>query len=253
MASTTAALTVAQKGLASIRAMLPRLVTAGVVVNGEPTLYVEPRNLPTVADFLKNHSGTRCKALMDITAMDVPTREKRFEVRVNNASPRPARARPPARRQPRAKVSVHACHLCCYSPLPPSPTSTPAHRPSASPWQVAYQLLSVEHNARIRIKTLAGGHEGDSGVPSIANVFASANWLEREVWDMYGIYFEGHPDLRRILTDYGFQGHPLRKDFPLTGFVECRYDASKKRVVTEPLELAQEFRQFDFLTPWQNK
>ena len=123
----------------------------------------------------------------------------------------------------------------------------------ATPSQVAYQLLSVEHNSRMRVKTLVGGHEGDGGVPSIASVFSSANWYEREVWDMYGIYFEGHPDLRRILTDYGFQGHPLRKDFPLSGFVECRYDPSKKRVVTEPLELTQEFRQFDALSPWQAK
>ena len=88
---------------------------------------------------------------------------------------------------------------------------------------------------------------------STAGIFSSANWLEREVWDMYGVYFAGHPDLRRILTDYGFQGHPMRKDFPLSGFVECRYDASKKRVVTEPVELAQEFRAFDFASPWQTK
>lgn len=105
----------------------------------------------------------------------------------------------------------------------------------------------------MRVKTLVGGHEGDSGVPSVASIFGSANWFEREVWDMYGIYFEGHPDLRRILTDYGFQGHPLRKDFPLSGFVECRYDPSKKRVVTEPIELTQEFRQFDALSPWQER
>lgn len=104
--------------------------------------------------------------------------------------------------------------------------------------QVAYQLLSIEHNSRIRVKTLLGG-TGDEGVPSATPYFSSANWLEREVWDMYGIYFAGHPDLRRILTDYGFQGHPLRKDFPLSGFVECRYDASKKRVVTEPVQLTQ--------------
>lgn len=119
--------------------------------------------------------------------------------------------------------------------------------------QVAYQLLSVEHNSRIRVKTLVGGHEGDDGVPTAANLFQSADWYEREVWDMYGIFFEGHPDLRRILTDYGFQGHPQRKDFPLSGFVEVRYDPSKKRVVTEPLQLTQEFRQFEALSPWQAK
>ena len=104
----------------------------------------------------------------------------------------------------------------------------------------------------MRIKTQIGGL-GEEGVPSVASIFSSANWFERETWDMYGIYFAGHPDLRRILTDYGFQGHPLRKDFPLSGFVECRYDQSKRRVVTEPVQLTQEFRQFDLLTPWQSK
>ena len=118
---------------------------------------------------------------------------------------------------------------------------------------MVYQLLSHEQNSRIRVKTAVGGSSGEDSVPSIAGIFSSANWLEREVWDMYGVYFAGHPDLRRILTDYGFQGHPMRKDFPLSGFVECRYDASKKRVVTEPVELAQEFRAFDFASPWQTK
>ena len=235
----TLAFTQAQKALAGIRSMIPRLVTSGVVIANEPILYVDPPNLPPVMEFLKQHSGTRCKQLVDITAVDVPTREKRFEV--------------------------------------------------------AYQLLSVDHNSRIRVKTLCGGHEGDGGVPSVVDQFSSANWYEREVWDMYGIYFgalrrlwrrlcrrwptdaprralrrrrrshrvcawmlssssaEGHPDLRRILTDYGFQGHPMRKDFPLSGFVECRYDPSKKRVVTEPIELTQEFRQFDALSPWVSK
>jgi len=153
--------------------------------------------VPPVLQFLRDHTSTRCKALMDVTAVDVPSREKRFEV--------------------------------------------------------AYQLLSVEHNSRIRVKTLVGGHEGDDGVPTAAHLFQSADWYEREVWDMYGIFFEGHPDLRRILTDYGFQGHPQRKDFPLSGFVEVRYDPSKKRVVTEPLQLTQEFRQFEALSPWQAK
>lgn len=220
----TLAFTQAQKALSMIKAHIPRLITTGVVVANEPILYVDPPNVPPVMEFLKHHTLTRCKQLVDVTAVDVPSREKRFEV--------------------------------------------------------AYQLLSVDHNSRMRVKTLVGGHEGDQGVPSVANIFSSANWYEREVWDMYGVYFgkplphpgavallpartvadaalalaslvaEGHPDLRRILTDYGFQGHPLRKDFPLTGFVECRYDPSKKRVVTEPLELTQEFRQFDALSPW---
>ena len=118
---------------------------------------------------------------------------------------------------------------------------------------MVYQLISHEHNSRIRVKALVSGHEGDQGVPSVVPQFAAANWLEREVWDMFGIFFYDHPDLRRILTDYGFQGHPMRKDFPLSGFVECRYDATKKRVVTEPVELTQEFRSFDLLSPWQQK
>ena len=141
--------TQAQKALTTIRSMIPRLVTSGVVVQNEPVLYVEPDNVPEVMQFLRDHSRTRCKALVDVTAVDVPSREKRFEV--------------------------------------------------------AYQLLSVETNSRMRVKTLIGGHEGNDGVPSVTPLFSSANWYEREVWDMYGIYFEGHPDLRRILTDYGFQ------------------------------------------------
>jgi len=153
--------------------------------------------VPPLMEFLRDHTGTRCKQLTTMTAQDVPTREKRFEV--------------------------------------------------------MYQLLSVDHSSRVRVKTQVGGHEGDDGVPSVVPLFSSANWFEREIWDMYGVFFEGHPDLRRLLTDYGFQGHPLRKDFPLSGFVEVRYDPSKKRVVTEPLELTQEFRQFEALSPWQAK
>ncbi len=91
----------------------------------------------------------------------------------------------------------------------------------------------------------------ETPVPSVTEVFNSANWLEREAWDMYGIYFSGHPDLRRLLTDYGFEGHPLRKDFPLTGYVEVRYDEDQKRVVYEPVKLSQEFRSFDFMSPWE--
>ena len=127
------AFTQAQKALTSIRRMIPRLVTTGVVQSGEPILYCDPQNVPPVMEFLKNHTGTRCKQVVDITAIDIPTREKRFEV--------------------------------------------------------SYQLLSIDHNSRIRVKTLVGGHEGDDGVPSIVDLFSSANWYEREVWDMYGIYF----------------------------------------------------------------
>ena len=101
---------------------------------------------------------------------------------------------------------------------------------------------------RVRVKVRAG--EGDA-VPSVADVFSTANWFERETWDLYGVYFSDHPDLRRLLTDYGFEGHPLRKDFPLTGYVEVRYDDEQKRVVYEPVRLTQDFRTFDFLSPWE--
>ena len=113
---------------------------------------------------------------------------------------------------------------------------------------VVYNLLSLRHNQRVRVKTAVA-----DGVPlaSVVGVFSSANWLEREVWDLFGVAFSGHPDLRRILTDYGFEGHPLRKDFPLTGHVEVRYDEDQKRVVYEPVKLTQEFRNFDFMSPWE--
>ncbi len=113
---------------------------------------------------------------------------------------------------------------------------------------VVYNLLSLRHNQRVRVKIAVA--EGDT-LASVVGVFSSANWLEREVWDLFGIAFSGHPDLRRILTDYGFEGHPLRKDFPLTGHVEVRYDEDQKRVVYEPVKLTQEFRSFDFMSPWE--
>ena len=115
-------------------------------------------------------------------------------------------------------------------------------------FEVVYHLLSPRLNHRIRIKVRTGE---DEPVPSITGVFAGADWFEREAYDLYGILFTGHPDLRRILTDYGFEGHPLRKDFPLTGFVEVHYDEQLKQVVYEPVELRQEFRNFDFLSPWE--
>ncbi len=115
-------------------------------------------------------------------------------------------------------------------------------------FEIVYNLLSLTHNLRIRIKVTCGE---DEPVPTVTGVFSSANWWEREVWDLFGVMFSGHPDLRRILTDYGFEGHPLRKDFPLTGFVEMRYDDEKKRVVYEPVKLTQEYRSFDFLSPWE--
>ncbi|NVJ71119.1 MAG: NADH-quinone oxidoreductase subunit C [Alphaproteobacteria bacterium] len=116
-------------------------------------------------------------------------------------------------------------------------------------FDVVYHLLSVQLNQRIRVKVET---DADTPVPSAIDVFPAANWYEREAWDMYGIFFADHPDLRRMLTDYGFQGHPLRKDFPLTGFVECRYSEEEKRIVYEPVKLKQEFRNFDFMSPWES-
>jgi NADH-quinone oxidoreductase subunit C len=115
-------------------------------------------------------------------------------------------------------------------------------------FEVAYQLLSMALNQRIRLKV---DTDDEQPVPSAVGIFSSAGWWEREAWDLFGIYFAGNPDLRRILTDYGFEGHPLRKDFPLTGYVELRYDENQKAVVYEPVRLQQEFRSFDFLSPWE--
>ena len=115
-------------------------------------------------------------------------------------------------------------------------------------FEVVYHLLSMRLNQRVRVKLAA---DDATPVPSIIDVHPAANWFEREAYDMYGILFSGHPDLRRLLTDYGFQGHPLRKDFPLTGYVEVRYDDEAKRVVYNPVKLAQDFRQFDFESPWE--
>ncbi len=115
-------------------------------------------------------------------------------------------------------------------------------------FDVVYHLLSPWQNSRIRVRVTASA---ETPVPSIVDLFPAANWFERETYDLYGVLFDGHPDLRRLLTDYGFQGHPLRKDFPLTGFVELRYDDELKRVVYEPVKLMQEFRNFDFVSPWE--
>ncbi len=113
---------------------------------------------------------------------------------------------------------------------------------------VVYNLLSMKHNQRVRVKTVT---DEDTPVQSVASIWSTANWFEREAWDMYGIFFSDHPDLRRILTDYGFDGHPLRKDFPLSGHVEVRYDEEEGRVVYEPVHLTQEFRKFEFSSPWE--
>jgi len=115
-------------------------------------------------------------------------------------------------------------------------------------FDVVYNLLSLKHNQRVRVKIMT---DEATPVPSVVSVFNAAGWCERETWDLYGVFFSDHPDLRRILTDYGFQGHPLRKDFPLTGYVEVRYDQEQKRVVYEPVKLTQDFRTFDFLSPWE--
>ena len=118
----------------------------------------------------------------------------------------------------------------------------------AQRFEVVYHLLSPRQNMRVRVRVKT---DADTPVPSVVEIYPGADWFEREAYDLYGILFTGHPDLRRLLTDYGFEGHPLRKDFPLTGFTEVRYDDAQKRVVYEPVELRQEFRNFDFLSPWE--
>jgi NADH-quinone oxidoreductase subunit C len=159
---------------------------------GELTLTVAAESIREVTKFLRDDERCQYRCFIDITAIDWPAREHRFDV--------------------------------------------------------VYQFLSPDHNRRIRVKLEA---DETTTVPSIIEIFPGAEWFEREAYDLYGILFAGHPDLRRILTDYGFEGHPLRKDFPLTGFVEVRYDDEQKRVVYDKVRLAQEFRNFDFLSPWE--
>ena len=163
-----------------------------VVAYGELTLLAAPADIVKVTTFLRDDERCQFWSLLDITAVDWPSREPRFDV--------------------------------------------------------VYHLLSPRKNTRVRVKIAVA--EG-LPVPSIIEVFPTANWFERETYDLYGILFTGHPDLRRILTDYGFDGYPLRKDFPLTGYVEVRYDDEQKRVIYEPVKLVQEFRDFDFLSPWE--
>lgn len=174
-------------------ACMPKFIQQTSVYKDELTVYIAPDAVIPVLMFLRDHTNTQYKQVMDICGADYPTRDKRFEV--------------------------------------------------------VYNLLSVHHNSRIRVKTYA---DEVSPVQSSVPVYEGANWYEREAWDMYGIMFKGHPDLRRILTDYGFEGHPLRKDFPLTGYTEVRYDEERKRVVSEPLQLGQAFRNFEgALSPWE--
>ena len=176
----------------AIAAALPNDVISTSVAHGELMVIVRAKSLPSVMKYLRDDPQCLFKLLVDVTAVDWPERNNRFDI--------------------------------------------------------VYNLLSVRHNQRIRIKAEAG--EG-AVVPSVNHIFKSAGWYEREVWDMFGILFGDHPDLRRILTDYGFEGHPLRRDFPTTGYVELRYDDEQKRVVYEPVDLPQEFRRFDFMSPWE--
>ncbi|MEM8872172.1 MAG: NADH-quinone oxidoreductase subunit C [Pseudomonadota bacterium] len=162
------------------------------VMRGELVALVGAVTVPDFVEYLKTDGACQFTTLIDITAVDFPERERRFEV--------------------------------------------------------VYHFLSMTQNQRIRVKVAV---REDEIVPSISHIHPSANWFEREVFDMYGIMFSGHPDLRRLLTDYGFRGHPLRKDFPTTGYVEVRYDEVEKRVVYEPVGLVQEYRQFDFMSPWE--
>jgi len=171
---------------------LPKHIQQFSVDKDELTIYIPPPAVVPVLTFLRDHSQCQFKSLVDISGVDYPERDKRFEV--------------------------------------------------------VYHLLSFRYGGRIRVKTYAG--EADA-VPSATSLFSGADWYEREAWDLYGIFFSGHPDLRRILTDYGFEGHPLRKDFPLTGYTEVRYDEEKKRVVYEPLQLTQAFRNFEASSPWE--
>ncbi|MCO6382483.1 MAG: NADH-quinone oxidoreductase subunit C [Vannielia sp.] len=170
----------------------PDCVLGWDVSHGELNVDVAPSNLPGFVEFLKADANCRFSSLVDITAVDYPEREKRFDV--------------------------------------------------------VYHFLSMYQNQRIRLRVAV---REDEMVPSIVNEHPSANWFEREVFDMFGIMFSGHPDLRRILTDYGFRGFPLRKDFPTTGYTEVRYDEVEKRVVYEPVKLTQDYRQFDFMSPWE--
>jgi NADH-quinone oxidoreductase subunit C len=171
---------------------LPAAVTGYTIAFGELNVAAKAGDIVAVMRHLRDDPNCLFWNLVDITAVDWPGRERRFDV--------------------------------------------------------VYHLLSPKHNLRIRVKA---DTDETTPVPSIVEVFPAADWFERETYDLYGVVFAGHPDMRRILTDYGFEGHPLRKDFPLTGFVEVRYDDELKRVVYEPVRLTQEFRNFDFLSPWE--
>jgi NADH-quinone oxidoreductase subunit C len=176
----------------SIAAALPQAVLSASVAYGELTLTVEPASLIEAATFLRDDPSCLFVCFIDLTVVDYPGREKRFDV--------------------------------------------------------VTHLLSPKRNCRVRLKVAT---DEATPVASLTALYPAANWFEREAYDLFGVLFSGHPDLRRLLTDYGFDGHPLRKDFPMTGFVEVRYDDTQKRVVYEPVNLPQEFRSFDFLSPWE--
>ncbi|QDC09404.1 NADH-quinone oxidoreductase subunit C [Oceanicola sp. D3] len=175
-----------------LEARRPDCVAGWDVAFDELNVDVALSNLTGFVEFLKTDANCRFSTLVDITAVDYPERDKRFDV--------------------------------------------------------VYHFLSMYQNQRIRLRVAV---REDEMVPSIVGEHPSANWFEREVFDMFGIMFSGHPDLRRLLTDYGFRGHPLRKDFPTTGYTEVRYDEVEKRVVYEPVKLTQDYRQFDFMSPWE--
>jgi NADH-quinone oxidoreductase subunit C len=139
-------------------------------------------------------------------------------------------------------------HTACQQLMDITVVDYPDDMATIGRFEVVYQFLSVTHNHRICLKARV---DEDTAVPSVAEIYPTANWFEREIWDMFGVMFANHPDLRRLLTDYGFSGHPLRKDFPLTGFVELRYDAAQQRCVYEPVKLPQDYRVFDFESPWE--
>ena len=178
---------------------VPKWVHSVRYENNELSISIFSEALIPFFHFIKLHTNTQYKLLMDITAVDHITK------------------------------------------------STTTSRKSAR-FEVVYILLSVQYNSRIRITTYV---DELTPLESIVPLYKSAGWYERETWDMFGIFFSNHPDLRRILTDYGFEGHPLRKDFPLSGYIEVRYDDSEKRVISEPIQLAQDFRYFDFSSPWE--
>jgi NADH-quinone oxidoreductase subunit C len=175
-----------------VESLLASKVLDITVFRGELNFKVSINDIPQILLLLREENGGGFTQLSDMTAVDYPSRENRFDV--------------------------------------------------------IYQLLSLKTNQRLRLKAEIGD---DAIAPSISQIFSSAIWAEREIWDMFGIFFAGHNDLRRLLTDYGFEGHPLRKDFPLTGTVETRYDDAEKRVIYEPVTLTQEFRDFDCMSPWE--